>query len=271
MESESEASERSFEVSEQVAAEERRSAKRAAEKQAPLSPITFVASDVTILDLLRQRGGMSVAELSEATEVTQTAVRQRLSRLLAQGLIERRARRVGRGRPSHRYRLTEAGRRKVGANFGDLAVVLWEEIRAIEDPEVRRGLIQRLAVRLAERYGLEVEGSTVSDRMESVARLFGQRDVPFAVNRDGADVELQALACPYPDLAEQDRTICAMEKMLFDELLGRTVRLSACRFEGSDCCTFTTHRAEGEHDLVDLEARPGAPTDGTKRDKNEAR
>ena len=77
---------------------------------------------------------------------------------MAQGLIERHLTRAGRGRPSHRYGLTEKGRRQTGANFVDLALALWKEIREIEDPEVRRGLLQRIAKTMAGMYGDQVQG-----------------------------------------------------------------------------------------------------------------
>jgi len=49
---------------------------------------------------------------------------------------------------------------------------------------------------------------------------------------------LRATACPYPDLAEQDRTVCSMERMMFSELVGENLRLSDCRLDGHSCCTF---------------------------------
>ena len=73
-------------------------------------------SDAQILDLLRRSGSLAVSELILETGVTATAVRQRLSRLLLQGLVERQAERGGRGRPSHRYALTEKAKRQGGSN-----------------------------------------------------------------------------------------------------------------------------------------------------------
>jgi predicted ArsR family transcriptional regulator len=66
-------------------------------------------SDADLLNLLKARGPMGVAELSEAMQVTPTAVRQRLVRLLSQEAIKREATRHGRGRPKHRYWITEKG------------------------------------------------------------------------------------------------------------------------------------------------------------------
>ncbi len=196
------------------------------------------SSDVGILDLLRKAGPLGVAQLATATQVTATAVRQRLVRLMALGLVDRELARAGRGRPSHRYGLTEKGRRQTGANFVDLALALWKEIRAIEDPEVRRGLLQRLAKTMAAMYGDQMSGTTTAERMRSVSQVFAERDVPFAVDESGPLPVLTALACPYPQLAEQDRGICALEKMMFSELVGNGLRLADCRLDGDSCCRF---------------------------------
>jgi predicted ArsR family transcriptional regulator len=197
---------------------------------------TFVTSDAAILDLLRKQPSLTVTELSAQTQVTATAVRQRLTRLMAQGYIERTSTGSGRGRPSHAYRLTSKGERKTGTNFSDLAITLWQELRSIKDAEIRRGLLSRISQRLASQY--TIEGSSTQERMESLADLFAQREIPFEVRQQNGLPVLSALACPYPELAEQDRSVCAMEKMMFSELLGENVRLDQCRLEGDNCCTF---------------------------------
>ena len=199
------------------------------------------SSDVAILDLLRKSSPMSIIALAGAMGVTATAVRQRLARLMSQGLIERDAAPASRGRPSHRYSLTDKGRRQTGANFVDLALALWQEIRAIKDEDVRKGLLQRLASHLAAMYRPHVTGESTAERMESVKALFSERKIPFEVDRSGALPVLTALACPYPQLAEQDRGICAVESMLFRELLDDNVRLTDCRLDGhATCCRFET-------------------------------
>lgn len=199
------------------------------------------SSDIAVLDLLRKSGPMKVAQLATATGVTATAVRERLKRLMNQNLITRVLVRGGRGRPSHGYELTEKGRRKTGSNFADLAIALWSEVRAIDDIEVRRGLLQRLARRLANVYADRVVGTTLAERMESIKAILSDRQVAFEVDHSGDLPILRAVECPYPELAEQDRTICVMEKMLFSELLGQNLRLTDCRLDGTACCTFETN------------------------------
>lgn len=198
----------------------------------------IVPSDSTILDLLRAHESLTVSQLATETGVTATAVRQRLNRLMAQGYVARAATRIGRGRPRHEYALTAKGRRKTGENFADLAMALWQEVRHIADADIRRGLLQRIASRLATVYADRIEGETAEEKMESLARLMGERRIPFEVNRSSELPVLTAVACPYPELAEQDRSVCAMERMMFSELLGEDLRLTQCRLTGASCCTF---------------------------------
>lgn len=211
---------------------------RVAQKSALNVSQHFVSSDVALLDVLRKHDGLTVGDLAQLMSVTATAVRQRLSRLLAQGYVERKASRADRGRPFHKYRLTDSGRQKAGANFADLAIALWDEVRAIRDAEVRKGLLARISRRLAEQYGASVEGGSIGERMEAVKRVFAEREIPFEVTQSADLPVLTALACPYPGLAEADRSVCAMERMMLSELAGANLRLTSCRLDGGTCCTF---------------------------------
>lgn len=198
----------------------------------------IVASDVVVIDLLRKRPSMTVSDFSTELQVTATAVRQRLTRLMAQGYIERHSTKGGRGRPSHYYSLTSKGRRKAGSNFADLAVALWKEIVLIPDMTVRRALIARVSERLAQIYAERLPGLTVEQRMEQLAALFRERRVPFTVEADESQIVLKAVSCPYPDLADRERHICAMERQLLTRLLGTSVKQRQCRLDGDECCAF---------------------------------
>ncbi len=75
------------------------------------------SSDTALLDLLRQSRALGVSEMASSMQVTATAVRQRLARLMAGGLIQGEAAKAARGRPSHRYSLTEKGVRRTRLEF----------------------------------------------------------------------------------------------------------------------------------------------------------
>jgi DeoR family transcriptional regulator, suf operon transcriptional repressor len=196
-------------------------------------------SDRQMLDFIRQNRAVTISALITEMGVTATAVRQRLQRLITDGLIERVTERKGRGRPNHRYSLTEKGDRTAGDNFADMASVLWEEIKSVEDPTIRRGLLKRIAGRFVERYRNDVAGETLGDRMKSLVGLMGDRDIPFSIDESNSLPVISAHACPYPELAKADRGVCTMEKLMLSEILGANVKLSECRLDGATCCTFT--------------------------------
>lgn len=199
------------------------------------------SSDEALVEVLRTAAGMGIGALASRLGVTATAIRQRLERLMQAGLIERAVLPPKlRGRPSHVYSLTDAGRRTAGDNFRDLALVLWGEVRRVSDPSVRRGLVTRIGTALAGLYRHEVTGNTPCERLESTARILQQREISCSVEPAGdGQAVLTSHSCPYPDLAESDRGICAAERVMLEQLVGDSVRLSECRLDGSPCCRFT--------------------------------
>ena len=85
---------------------------------------------------------------------------------------------------------------------------------------------------------------TEAQRLESAAKILQDRRISCGVepsadpSNSGLPV-LTSYACPYPELAEQDRGICAAERVMLQDLVGSAVRLSECRLDGAPCCRFT--------------------------------
>jgi len=219
----------------------------------PQAPATSSAirqsADKPLLELLRCEGPLEIGDLTTALGVTATAVRQRLTRVVEAGLVAREQvanDRPQRGRPRFAYRLTAAGRETAGDNFRDLATVLWDEIRSIREPAIRRGLLGRIGKALAARCSDQVGGETPRQRLQSVAGLLQQRDISCQVEFDAGSGSLPVLvthSCPYPELAEHDRGVCAAERLMLEDLVGVPVKLADCRLDGGDCCRFVAGRA----------------------------
>ena len=199
------------------------------------------ATDAAVIELLRVDSSLEIGDLAQALGVTATAIRQRLERLMQAGLVERTKVARPRGRPAHAYSLTADGRRCGGDNFRDLALVLWREIRGVRDPAVRQGLLSRIGTAMAAMVRPEVAGTTADERLRSLAEVLRRRRVSCDVEpaSAGGSAVLTSYSCPYPDLAEQDRSICAVERLMFQDLVGGSVALSECRLDGSTCCRFT--------------------------------
>jgi predicted ArsR family transcriptional regulator len=194
--------------------------------------------DEQFLLSLDRLGGGTVQELCDAAGVTATAVRQRLWRLLSLGLIERQTIRTGRGRPHHTYQVTVDGRRQLGDNYTELARLLWNELHAIDEPDVRHRVTGRIRDALVKQYGAVVQGATLSDRFSQLKLALAARG--FSVDVDSQELlpVLRENHCPYHDLAQQDSGICELEQQVFEQVLGVPLTLTSCCRNGDHCCEF---------------------------------
>ncbi|MBS0266824.1 MAG: winged helix DNA-binding protein [Planctomycetes bacterium] len=195
-------------------------------------------SDGEFLNALHRIGPKTVQDICEAVGVTATAIRQRLWRLQGQGLVARELVRSGRGRPHYVYRVTDKGLRQLGDNYGDLAMILWREIRSFPNPEVREAITQRIRDVLVARLGSFTDLS-LEERMERLRTALLSRGYDVEVGGgSGALPILRENNCPYQELAEEDRGICVLEREVFEQALGAEVRLTQCCLDGHRFCEF---------------------------------
>jgi len=199
------------------------------------------SADRSLLDLIRRHGPMTIAEMAERLAVTATAVRNRLTRLVGSGMVERRSEPGGRGRPRYTYQASVAAHKRLGQNYADLAVILWDEMmRSVEDRKLRRFLFGRITERLADLYCAQMTGVDWERRLVQLGSILHDRGVETEVTRgDGGSMPiLKQHSCPYYELAEVDRAVCSMERKMFEKVLGRSLRLSQCRLDGHRSCDF---------------------------------
>ncbi|QDS93033.1 hypothetical protein FF011L_17880 [Roseimaritima multifibrata] len=214
----------------------------------PPAAISLRSVDRELLDALRGGERLGVHELTLALDVTATAVRQRLERLLADGLIERHKVVAGRGRPTFSYSLTVLGHRHAGANHGELADAMWQEILLIPDAGIRDNLLAGIARRLGQGYREHLatgksDSGSLEERMRELSRLMAGNRIPSDVTLRGEESlpVLGITACPYPGLTDDSelRSMCHLEEEMLSEALGSPVELTSCRLDGHACCQFS--------------------------------
>jgi predicted ArsR family transcriptional regulator len=198
--------------------------------------------DEQFLQQIHRLGHCSIQELCVAVKVTPTAVRQRLNRLQSLGLVTRETVRQGRGRPHHTYVVTDLGLKQLGDNYGELALLLWNELMRIEDREVRQGVMDRVREAMVRRYGANLDGHTLTERLAQLQDALSQRGFSMEVDtRDGLPI-LRESHCPYHELAAVDRGICELEQEVFQQVLRSPMVLTQCCLDGHTCCEFQPRR-----------------------------
>ncbi len=113
-------------------------------------------------------------------------------------------------------------------------------MRTIEDRKLRRIVFGRITERLAEMYNAQVTGEAWEGRLVQLGTILHDRGIEAEVTRTGRDDApvLKQHSCPYYELAETDRAVCAMERKMFEKVLGHALRLSQCRLDGHRSCDF---------------------------------
>ncbi len=184
---------------------------------------------------------MTIAGMSQVLGVTPTAIRNRLGRLVDSGMVERQAETGSRGRPRYFYQASIEAHKRLGQNYADLALALWDELMlTVKDSQLRRLLFGRVTDKLAEQYLSEVQGHEWQGRMVELGVILAERGIEAEVTFATPETLpiLRQHSCPYYTLAAMDRTVCALERRMFEKVLGHNLRLSRCRLDGHRSCDF---------------------------------
>lgn len=202
-------------------------------------------SDREFLRELQGAGPSSIPQLCDLQGVTTTAVRHRLSRLQAAGLVVRESIRTQRGRPHHVYCLTVEGKKLLGDNYTELATILWNQLRRLEDPTTREQVTQLVKQALVEKYGRSVDAVTPAERLVQLQKVLQEHGFHVEAQTSGERLVLTEQNCPYHDLASNDHSICDLEQQVFGQILGVPLQLihrcvdghTHCRFEEVSHCS----------------------------------
>lgn len=192
-----------------------------------------------ILDYLRERGDATVKDLGRVLGLTPTGIRQHLTVLEQDGLVDSAEVRGRVGRPALRYSLTDAADVLYPKRYDDLAAALLEEVRATYGSEGLQRVVRGVAHRFAEEMRPEVPvAAPPQERVDAVARALRRREIVADWERDGDGWLLHERSCPYPAIARQNSVSCAMDVALVRELTGMDARLTECVVRGDSCCTY---------------------------------
>jgi predicted ArsR family transcriptional regulator len=181
--------------------------------------------------------------LGDQLGLTSTGIRQHLTVLERDGLVEAREERGHVGRPALVYRLTAAGDGLYPKQYDALANALIEEARAVLGPEPLQRLMKKVAARFAEPYMARMEGKSIRERVEEVGRILQERGCLSDCSPEGEDFLISQHSCPFPNVAHRNSAVCALDVEFVRRLVGTDARLVTSLLRGDDSCTYRVKRA----------------------------
>ena len=191
-----------------------------------------------ILQLLKMRANMTVAQLTEALHISQMGIRQHLAILEAEGLVEHYQEKQGRGRPPHVYQLTDQANSLFPTTYANFAVGLMHEVAKFNGPgfinKVFRG---RMKAQL-ETYQQRLEGKTLCERIKELARIRDEEGYMARFDENAEDYVLIEHNCPIAVIAQEYPYVCEIELALFRQSLGAKVVREEHLMQGSHRCCY---------------------------------
>ncbi len=204
-----------------------------------------------ILDYLRRHGRGTVKELGQRLGLTSTGIRQHLTVLERDDLVEAHEERGRVGRPTLVYSITTAADDLFPKAYDQLVSVLLEEMRATAGNEQLYQMLQRVAQRLAEPHLEGVDGRPLGERVKAAAQALEQQGCVAEVSQEGGEYLIDEYSCPFPKAAERDRAVCALHVEFVRLLTGADTRLSRSLLRGEVACTYRVRPHEvAEEDRV---------------------
>ncbi|MCH8993989.1 MAG: ArsR family transcriptional regulator [Chloroflexi bacterium] len=191
-----------------------------------------------IVDYLRRHGRATVKELDTHLGLTSTGVRQHLTVLEREGLVDAQEERGHVGRPALVYRLTDEGDALYPKSYDQLANILLEEVREVAGGQALQTLLRRTATRFAEPYRARLEGRSLAERVQETSKIIQERGSLSEAVQDGDDWLIKQYTCPFPKVAEENSCVCALDVEFVRQLVGTDARLSTSLLRGDDCCTY---------------------------------
>jgi predicted ArsR family transcriptional regulator len=195
-----------------------------------------------LLLAIRRRGEASADDLATASGITLSAIRQQLSVLSGDGLIEHRQVLSGPGRPRHLFRLTDQAielfpdlyrplvlglLRMFAGDPADFATI-WGQLSAESQAE----LVRRTA------------GRPLADRVAEIARMVAELGFIAEAEALPRDAHaLRILSCPLAEIAGHYPYVCEAELRSFEDATGADVQRVAIVTAGAPFCEYVIRAA----------------------------
>jgi predicted ArsR family transcriptional regulator len=203
-----------------------------------------------ILAYLKQAGVATVDGLATELGLARMTIRQHLTVLERDALVQSREERRSKGRPRLVFTLTEGGQERFPKQYERLADLVLQEV-AFLDPEdlagldgdgKKRLLLEKMAERVYREHESKVKDRPLPERVAIVTDIL-KDEGGFADWSAGPEgYEIADHNCVYRRVVDSHPDICTWHVSLLARLLDSDVECSEFMRNGADACRFVVRR-----------------------------
>ena len=208
-----------------------------------------------ILRYVRGRRESTVAQLAEALDLSQQAVRRHLDSLRADGFVDAKLERHGVGRPALVFFATERGEELSGRTYLQLLSRLFRHLEKAEalQPSAAAGhvldsVFAGIAAEVAADHAAEVGGRTLDERVDQASRALEAEGILDAAawEKQGDAFLLHNGECPYLRLAAMADAPCRSDRQVIELLVGAEVEQVRRIVDGASSCEYVVRPAAAQ-------------------------
>jgi predicted ArsR family transcriptional regulator len=211
------------------------------------SALDLVSSDTRreLLQIIKRRGSLSVTEAMEELGMARTTVREHLLQLKEKGLVTRTEEREGRGRPSHRYRMSRKGKMLFPSRDGELMGNLLQFLEEEGAAELVETFFKDYWEARTEAVKEKLRGvspDAPSKQLKALREILEEEGFMPEIRESEDAVTVRECNCPFPESVKRTRIPCQLEKRFFEAIFQADLDRVSYIPDGNPACTYEVSR-----------------------------
>jgi predicted ArsR family transcriptional regulator len=195
--------------------------------------------------LLLRREARTVAELAEALNLTDNAVRAHLATLERDGLVRQGGERPGFRKPHFSYELTPEGEDLFPKAYAPLLNQILTQLKERFGSKQLEKVLRQVGRRLATTDAV-ADSSGVEERLEHALKVLASLGGQAQIERQNGKVFIRGAGCPLSETTAEHVEMCKLVESLLSEIIKVPVLESCQRGPSPHCCFEVAVSANGE-------------------------
>ena len=119
---------------------------------------------------------------------------------------------------------------------------VWQAIDELGGGELLKKVLKRVGRLLADHYCVRITATDPKERLQQLVKLLETEAALLELGRNNGRLVIRRRSCPFINMSDDKRTVCAIDLDLMSAVAGRQVRRIASRQDGSPSCIFEVER-----------------------------
>ena len=191
--------------------------------------------------LNKNKNGLTISELTNLLGITRNAVKQHLTALEKNNLIQSGAFTKTAGRPIQSFKLTDEGKENFSRKYSWFAQILLENIRIEKGEKGLSHFLDKIGTSISDKYLPDLNKLKIKTRLNKVATILSELgyEAEIVSSKDKTEIsKLEISNCVFQHLANSCPEICNFDLSLLSNLTGQKIEQQSCIARDGNVCSF---------------------------------